>query len=153
MFVFTFTVIVNLFSPLSSLSSLSSLSLLQYAAWGVISIGLNLVVIFIYNDIGLLKEVSGRLHVEWWRGGGVEGQHVAGGGVREKGRWAEEWMVYMWREKVEGGAGEWSVDTRGMFLHLSVILPTINSLTSERTLSWSDSRQWQLVEKKWHWMP
>ena len=61
MFVFTFTVIVNLFSPLSPLSSLS---LLQYAAWGVISIGLNLVVIFIYNDIGLLKEVSGELHVE-----------------------------------------------------------------------------------------
>ena len=58
MFVFTFTVIVHLFSPLSPLS------LLQYAAWGVISIGLNLVVIFIYNDIGLLKEVSGELHVE-----------------------------------------------------------------------------------------
>ena len=29
-------------------------------------------VIFIYNDIGLLKEVSGGLHVEW-RGGGVGG--------------------------------------------------------------------------------
>ena len=28
-------------------------------------------VIFIYNDIGLLKEVSGGLHVEGWRGGGT----------------------------------------------------------------------------------
>ena len=48
----------------------------------MISIGLNLVVIFIYNDIGLLKEVSGELHVEGWRGGRAD---VAGGGVREKG--------------------------------------------------------------------
>lgn len=28
-------------------------------------------VIFIYNDIGLLKEVSGGLHVERWRSRGV----------------------------------------------------------------------------------
>lgn len=34
-------------------------------------------VIFIYNDIGLLKEVSGGLHVERWRSRG------GGGGVRE----------------------------------------------------------------------
>lgn len=40
-----------------------------------------------------------------------------------------------------GGAGEWTVYIRGMFLHLSIVLPTINSLISERTLSWSDSRQ------------
>lgn len=33
-------------------------SLPQYAVWTVLSIGLNTVVVLIYNDIGLLAQVS-----------------------------------------------------------------------------------------------
>ena len=49
--------------------------------------------------------------------------------------------VYTWRKKSRGGAREWIVYTKGMFLHLSIVLPTINFPISEGTLSWSD--HWQ----------
>jgi len=47
-----------------------------YSTWNVISIGLNLVVIFIYNDIGLLKEKEHYLGLtfgndNWWRKNGI----------------------------------------------------------------------------------
>ena len=42
---------------------------------------------------------------------------------------------------VLGGAREWIVYTKEMFLHLSIVLPTINFPISEGTLSWSD--HWQ----------
>ena len=59
--------------------------------------------------------------------------------------------MYIWRrvnsvhieeeDLVLGGAREWIVYTKEMFLHLSIVLPTINFSISEGTLSWSD--HWQ----------
>lgn len=69
----------------------------------------------------------------------VEGELESGQCIYGGRRWRVN-SVHM-EEEGQGGAREWTVYTRGMFLHLSIVLPTITFPISEGTLPWSD--HWQ----------